>query len=149
VNLTLNPGVNYLWITYDVKNTAATGDCLAAPFDSLFINDATDWLPVYDNTGITCLEVGNPQVSGLVGLSASEIKLLPNPSNGILNIENIATLNDGFTIKIVDCLGNIVFQNSDKSTIQKSYDLSFLANGIYMVQITTADKYYFSKWFKE
>ena len=69
--------------------------------------------------------------TNVVEVSASNIRLYPNPTNGILNIEG----NGEMTISVMNVLGQKVLETTanDNTTI----DLSGFGEGIYMVRIET------------
>jgi hypothetical protein len=71
-----------------------------------------------------------------------EIKIYPNPSNGIFRINN---LNIGSDLKIViyDSMGRKVFERNNFS--ENSIDLSAFGDGIYFISITGSDINYSDK----
>ena len=64
------------------------------------------------------------------------ISIYPNPSNGFVRID----YQGDYNLKILNLLGEVVFDmrynNADESN---SIDLSKLTNGIYLLNIITAD----------
>ncbi len=85
-----------------------------------------------------------------VGLEIHEIdlKIYPNPSKGNLTLEYNSVYN-GATIKVVDILGNAVFE--DKLDDSGKYHSSTqIKKGIYLIQINAlGDKVYSTKWIVE
>ena len=65
-------------------------------------------------------------------VSTNNVRLYPNPTNGILNIEG----NGAMTISVINVLGQKVLETTanDNTTI----DLSAFGEGIYMFRIETA-----------
>ncbi len=65
-----------------------------------------------------------------------DLKLYPNPTNGLLNLELNAKEQGTYQLQIVDANGKNVFsfnENSNQSLISQQFDLSTLASGIYTV----------------
>ena len=58
----------------------------------------------------------------------NEIMLFPNPTNGILNIENAPT---GAVLNVVNTIGMIVLQQ--RSSINTQINISDLPSGIYLI----------------
>ncbi len=67
--------------------------------------------------------------------NASSLKVYPNPVNGILNVSNIANIND---IEVFNLLGQKVSSVKANAT-DAQVDMSALTQGTYIVRITTAD----------
>jgi hypothetical protein len=147
----LHQGDNYLWLTYDVKNTATTGNCLGAMIDSLYFEGIAAVNPVFIPDSFSCIEIGNAQTSAIKNLSntLSQINLYPNPTNGILKMNIPLINNEAILFKISDCMGHIIFQKSNEYSKQMEYDLSSIANGIYVAEIIYDGKSCFSKLIKE
>lgn len=72
--------------------------------------------------------------------TACQLSVFPNPSTGIFNL-NFNQPIDLAKIEIFSITGQLVYleQNSEKVNQSKSLDLSALRNGIYMLDINTAD----------
>ncbi len=64
-------------------------------------------------------------------LSNNNVKIYPNPSNGILNIESDVLKNTNFSIVVFDAMGKCVYTFKNTSTI----NLSDLRDGLYSVTI--------------
>ena len=64
-------------------------------------------------------------------VSASNVRLYPNPTNGMLNIEG----NGAMTISVMNTLGQTILVST--ATDNATVDLSSLESGIYMVRIET------------
>ena len=64
-------------------------------------------------------------------VSASNVRLYPNPTNGILNIEN----NGEMTISVMNILGQKVLETTASDNV--TLNLSGLESGVYMVRIET------------
>ena len=64
-----------------------------------------------------------------------DIKLYPNPSNGIVNINS--NHNDKYFVEIYDLLGNIIFKTTKQG--DSIIDLSSFEKGIYVVKLSTQE----------
>lgn len=63
----------------------------------------------------------------------NNIKLYPNPSNGIVNIKS--NQNDRYSVEIYDLVGNLILNTTKQG--DSIIDLSSFVNGIYVVKIST------------
>ena len=81
---------------------------------------------------------------GLDDTIASDFKLYPNPSKGILNIQRNTT--DSISVRIYDILGKEVL-TADR--ISNSIDISNLKNGMFLVKIATNNRSISKKIIKE
>jgi len=84
---------------------------------------------------VTNTTVNVNMILGLDDRLPISIALYPNPSNDILNIRTESQIQQ---IRIVDLSGRIVLQSNPLS-MQEVFDVSGLSNGLYAVQITTAN----------
>lgn len=68
---------------------------------------------------------------------AQNVKVFPNPSNGIVNVEINSTEKSAFTISVLNMLGQQVYSENVAvyGNMVKSVDLSNLAKGSYIVKI--------------
>jgi hypothetical protein len=82
------------------------------------------------NSGMIGIENNNPE---------STLLYFPNPSTGILYLKN--NTKSEFTVRIMDAIGNIVFEEKNPNTI----DMSELANGVYYLLHTQNEKSQFQK----
>ena len=71
--------------------------------------------------------------TNVVEVSASNIRLYPNPTNGVLNIESEGMM----TISVMNVLGQKILETT--ATDNTTVDLSSFESGIYMVRIETAN----------
>lgn len=82
----------------------------------------------------------NIVVDNCLGLSdfndLSNLKIYPNPTSGILFIENAASTNVSTNVKVIDLTGKIVLTINVNSNLI-SLDLSTLSNGMYFIHIQT------------
>ena len=74
-------------------------------------------------------------------LEKNSFNISPNPTNGMitLNIENIENSN----INIVDCSGDVIHRINEIKSNSILLDLSFLQNGVYLVQLSNKESGYF------
>jgi hypothetical protein len=75
--------------------------------------------------------IANP--AGILDLQNGDVKIYPNPSNGMLNIK-IENNEEVKQIKIYDVVGQLVKTEAVTSELSK-VDVSNLNNGIYVVQL--------------
>lgn len=86
----------------------------------------------YNPTGIMRLIGDTPLSTSAIENSSFQFNVFPNPTNGILNIENIP---DKSTLRIIDIFGRtILFQKSSSNTFN-TLDVSTLIDGTYFLQI--------------
>lgn len=70
-----------------------------------------------------------------------EIVVSPNPSTGIFHIENRAqNSTQDVDVAIYDITGRKIFSNNYENMLNGNIDLSNQSNGMYFVQLTTANK---------
>lgn len=69
-----------------------------------------------------------------------EIKIIPNPSNGIFSIESNSNENSAFQIKLYDILGNLV-SNSSMTENLLNINLTNQSKGVYYVEIKNDNGY--------
>jgi hypothetical protein len=85
-------------------------------------------------TGVTAQSITITQDAGTTGIkemSNNSVTLFPNPVTNELTIDN---LNINSTISIFDLIGNLLFNKTVKSTIEK-IDVSNLPNGVYSIKL--------------
>lgn len=70
-----------------------------------------------------------------------EIKIIPNPSNGIFSIESNLIETSAFQIKLYDILGNLVFNLSMTENLL-NINLTNQSKGVYYVEIKNDNGYY-------
>src|SRR5690606_8462189 len=88
-------------------------------------------------------------VMGTQDMPANSVSVFPNPSSGILNIKFKEEVYD-FKIKIFDFTGQNVFtQNESISKSLRTYNLSHLQPGTYVVQLSMGEERKSFKWVKK
>ncbi|MDX2174340.1 MAG: FG-GAP-like repeat-containing protein [Bacteroidota bacterium] len=123
--LTASGGVNYVWASGATTNTIGIVGSLTTTY--LVTGTSPDGCAV--NASITqsvsaCLGVDELKIKDY------ELKIYPNPTNGILNLE----VENGSRIKLINVLGELV-KEEELKPIKQSIDISNLKNGIYFLQI--------------
>jgi hypothetical protein len=104
--------------------------------------DTTEWSEVWSFTT-------RPEDFGIdEAFDASSINIYPNPSSGKLHIDIDGEENTEITIRVMDMIGQVqleektVFSNGNSSRV---FDLSNLASGMYIVNLTKGDQSYSHK----
>lgn len=113
-----------------------------------------------DNDGYLEMVIGNErgginiyntvvQVSGVISntedkVKTSDIRVFPNPTSGILNIEDSSEFVNS-NIKIYNILGQIVLS---ESLIDNSVNLNSLPNGVYTIVVEDSKNIYSAKFIK-
>ena len=80
--------------------------------------------------------ISNICVNLLVKVEESQLnfEVFPNPSDGIIHIKTDANFSD---IKIINCIGSVVYQSNLAPT---RIDVSHLPSGVYFVQLSNAEQ---------
>jgi hypothetical protein len=102
--------------------------------------DISDWSDTYSFTTVAEIGISEP-------FDKNNISIYPNPSSGTLHVSVSGEENTEVTIYIMDLLGQVHVEQSvvfsQGST--KSFDLSGLANGLYLVKLNRGDQSYTQK----
>jgi hypothetical protein len=129
-------------------------DTIVIPADSLmirftFISDSIiknkegwmiDNISVYANDPANCSGINENLINRV-------ISVFPNPSNGQIKIQINGGDNSTIqAIQIFNLMGECVYQSSNTSTMDASYDLSYLPDGIYYMRLYS-DKRAFTQRF--
>ena len=136
-NISLDPGVYYAAVemnslanTYDIRvvddNTVAQPAWASAIY---YPNDQS-----YTNGTAFAIRMlmGDSWSVGVNETTNEDVSIYPNPSNGIINIENLNNTEN--TIIVYDVLGKIVYNAVSSSSI--SIDLTENGNGVYIIEIS-------------
>ena len=105
--------------------------------------DTTAWSDVWEFTTVP-IDFGIDEAP----FNASNINIYPNPSNGKLFVDISGDDNADVSIYIMDLLGQVHVQENvmfGQGNTIKSFDLSGLANGLYLVKLTRGGQSYSHK----
>lgn len=83
---------------------------------------------------------------------SQNLKLYPNPTNGILNLELDLDGSDNISIRIMDMSGKQVFTQSihhKSESTSESFDISNLSKGIYMIEVSSGEETAIRRLIKE
>ncbi|MCZ4409839.1 T9SS type A sorting domain-containing protein [Cryomorphaceae bacterium 1068] len=77
---------------------------------------------------------------------AEEISVFPNPASDLLSIDLPSIERGNSKVSIFDMNGRVVYQANERMSKVKRLDVSFLENGIYVLDIQGAEAHYVSKF---
>ena len=140
-NFTWDFGDNNLAFTLDGTNTyVAAGNYLL----SLAATDANNCkFKRFQN--VLVLPSGDAACQTTTGIEdaafAASVNIVPNPSNGLFNI-NIRGLKSDLEISIIDLTGKSIYNYSAVNTVDmvKEIDLTDISNGLYLVKFQSGDQ---------
>ena len=121
-------------LSYGVCTDASGNVIITGGFGSPTISFGTDML-TNTNNRVNSMDIFIAKLGGITGINDirnSNIKIYPNPTNNIFNIEGL-TKNENNTIQIFDVQGKLVITKTinEKGMI----DLSELNKGVYVIKI--------------
>ncbi len=110
-----------------------------------FYDDITDVFFLNKNTGFAVgfgqfYRIGNDTTTSTNisnNINKDIVSIFPNPANDILNISIPLSDDKHFDFKIYNNLGRLVSTNSIQNTVNFTYDVSNLTEGIYYIQLTS------------
>ncbi len=132
-----NPGSLFLW-----SNEATTQTIVADTLGHGYgVQDFT--VQVTNQSG--CINDGSVMVefldcTGIDELNSISMKIYPNPSNGIFNLELAGESNKPVDVQVMNISGEIVFSNYGivmSGTNTQKIDISNFADGIYTVSVSS------------
>jgi len=154
VSVSTNCGVTYFDVWADGGSTLATAPATTITFTPItgqWVRKTIDLTNFIGQGNVTIAFINysdwgnntyidNINISGLTGLDETktqlDVKLLPNPSNGLVNLQVQGGLGTEAEVMVFDALGRLVFsQQVQAGVVMSSLDMSELANGIYMVSV--------------
>jgi hypothetical protein len=101
------------------------------------------WVSI-DGTTFHIAFVLRPNLAMPVGLNessfSSNISIYPNPSNGKVYIHSGSENLSNATVSVLNSIGQAVYTKSYDNLINTQIDLSSQANGVYSIQIKSAEK---------
>ncbi len=127
--LTHLPSTTGSWFSLDVPLTAFNGDQARASFYQFLITSNIGTLYV-DN-----IYLHKNTVLGTPSFDAKSVKMYPNPSNGIVNIDSIELID---SISIVNILGQTIM-NKEINASTFTFDISNLNAGQYFLQLNSSN----------
>jgi hypothetical protein len=124
-------GVTYQWINCagNVPIAGATNQSFSASESGSFA------VIVSDGECSDTSECFTADLSGIDGLNTSGFSIVPNPSNGIINIELATTISNAMIT--ITALNGQVIETFTTSSASTSRDLSYLNDGIYLISVAT------------
>ena len=126
---------NYSW-DFGGGNTA-TGDSVGYTFPQGGAYTVT--LIVTNACGSDTVSLSLPDVSIVENALSRSLKLYPNPARDVLNVELSLEGKDDVTVRIMDVSGKEVISaihSKDDKKMEASIDLSELAKGVYMIEVS-------------
>jgi ribosomal protein L14 len=135
--------VAYAWTQVSGPGQAAMGNGTTsiATVSDLTTGIYTFELKVTDDDGATSVKTIRVTVENQHGQDAI-IKIYPNPSSGILNMQYVSNVNGKYRITIYDANRRLMRDEViDKTqvSITKTFDVSIYDSGVYFIQILSAD----------
>lgn len=75
--------------------------------------------------------------TGIKSINENKVKIYPNPTNGIFNIEIAEAQNMNYYLKLFNVIGEIIYTDeiSGKSSINEQIDISQKAKGMYFLSV--------------
>jgi len=130
-----NEALSNGYVTFKIKPNAgfAVGDVIENTAAIYFDTNP----PIITNT----FETEFVQALGNQQFSAGNLIIYPNPSNGLVYINTQNTTENLKEINLYDVLGKTILSSKNLSSRQSTIDVSSLAKGIYMIEITTENNY--------
>jgi hypothetical protein len=124
-------GVTYQWINCagNVPIAGATNQSFSASESGSFA------VIVSDGECSDTSECFTADLSGIDGLNTSGFSIVPNPSNGIINIELATTISNAMIT--ITALNGQVIETFTTSSASTSRDLSYLNDGMYLITVAT------------
>jgi len=123
------------YVTFKIKPNAgfALGDIIPNFAEIYFDTNP----PIITNTFNSTFEeqLATPE------FSSGNLLIYPNPSNGLVYINTQNTTENLKEINLYDVLGKTILSSKNLSSRQSTIDVSSLAKGIYMIEITTENNY--------
>ena len=136
-NISLDPGVYYAAVemnslanTYDIR--VVDDNSVAQPAWASAIYYPNDQSYTNGNAFAIRMLMGDSWSVGVDESINQNISVYPNPSNGLVNIENLNNLENN--IVIYDVVGKIVYSTTSSSSVV--IDLTENGNGVYIVEIS-------------
>lgn len=81
-----------------------------------------------------CEPVPVPRVSGLKESIVESLKIYPNPTNGIINID-LSSFNSNAIVEVLDISGRVITK-IENATVKATLDISTMNSGIYLIRVS-------------
>jgi hypothetical protein len=135
--------VSYVWTQVSGPGQAVIGNGATsiATASDLTTGIYTFELKVTDNAGATSTKTIRVTVENQHSQDAF-IKIYPNPTSGVLNMQYVENANGKLQIMIYDASRRLMKDEViDKTqvSITKTIDVSMFESGVYFIQVTSAD----------
>lgn len=132
-DLVSTTGVTYQWYVDGNLIPGATSQLYTPAQNGIYVVRVTD-----ANGCVYAYSLGFPY-SLITGLKetqiANNLSVYPNPTSGLITIDDWYIKSMGYSVKVVDAFGKTVFETENNNKI----DLSTYESGVYFVTIYTAD----------
>lgn len=122
-------------VTLGVKE----GDTLAAVWRVRAVS-GTDTL--YSNSFQIDLIRKDDNPGGINNALVNSMKLYPNPSNGMVQVELVESITGTVNIQVLDAKGQVVFKRSEPASRIITLPLHELSNGFYSIQVLSDKTHY-------
>jgi Leucine-rich repeat (LRR) protein len=140
----------YQWYKDEIVIPAATNSTYTIPY--IQQSDKGTYFCAVTNTLVTNLTIYSRPTKLAVSLctdideySISGIKIYPNPSNGIFNIESTDGFSSGSTLDVYDINGRSVLKKKLEHKKINEINLSCQLTGVYFLHINIGNKSYYQK----
>ena len=137
---------SYLW------NTGDTTQSITVNTSDLNFGNNIFWVSVYDNVGCFGSDTANLYLDICESIYESEngniVKVYPNPSNGVINIDIESENEEDISINIFDSQSKLVFSNNTSiNAINNTLriNLNKLSKGVYIMHIKGDNTYSIQK----
>tara|TARA_B110000285_G_scaffold37937_2_gene41123 strand:- start:937 stop:4353 length:3417 start_codon:yes stop_codon:yes gene_type:complete len=126
-------GAIYQWVDCNNGNSPISGDT-----NQTFTPTLNTGSYAVEVTIGSCSETSACFIVDDAGINEEELSsfsIFPNPSNGVVNVQLSKTPTDNFSVVVIDLAGRVVFMQNELNNDSFVVDLSFMANGTYMVRV--------------
>ena len=131
---TLNEELSNGYVTFQVKLLPgfAVGDIVPNHADIYFDANPAIITNTFNTEFVAALKT--------ITFNAENILIYPNPANEVVNIRLENTMENLESVILYDMIGKSVFKTTNIDSNQSAIDVSALAKGMYLVEITTVNQ---------
>lgn len=132
-DLVSTTGVTYQWYVDGNLIPGATSQTYTPTQNGVYVVRVTD-----SNGCVYVYSAGYPYtlVTGIKeNQIAANLKIYPNPSNGIVTIDDWYIKSIGYSVNVIDAQGKLILTTQNENKL----NLSTFENGVYFISIQTAD----------